>query len=68
MDQPKSIQARADRPLQVVHFDLFGPCKHSSFVFPDIFNDDNKVAPLFNVVLPDTFNDDSNETLLFNVV
>ena len=31
MDQPKSIQARADRPLQVVHFDLFGPCKHSSF-------------------------------------
>jgi hypothetical protein len=31
MDQPKSIETRADRPLQVVHFDLFGPCKHSSF-------------------------------------
>ena len=31
MDQPKSNSTRADRPLQVVHFDLFGPCKHPSF-------------------------------------
>ena len=31
MDQPKSNPKRADRPLQVVHFDLFGPCKHPSF-------------------------------------
>ncbi len=31
MDQPKSIEIRADRPMQIVHFDLFGPCKHSSF-------------------------------------
>jgi hypothetical protein len=31
MDQPQSNTKRADRPLQVVHFDLFGPCKHPSF-------------------------------------
>ncbi len=31
MDQPKSNSTRADRPLQVVRFDLFGPCKHPSF-------------------------------------
>ena len=31
IDQPKSNPTRADRPLQIVHFDLFGPCKHSSF-------------------------------------
>ena len=31
MDQPKSNPQRADQPLQVVHFDLFGPCKQPSF-------------------------------------
>jgi hypothetical protein len=31
IDQPKSNPMRADRPLQIVHFDLFGPCKHASF-------------------------------------
>ena len=31
MDQPKSKATRADRPLQVIHFDLFGPCIHPSF-------------------------------------
>ena len=31
MDQPESLQARADCPLQVAHFDRFGLCKHSSF-------------------------------------
>jgi hypothetical protein len=30
IDQPKSNPMRADRPLQIVPFDLFGPCKHSS--------------------------------------
>ena len=30
MDQPKSNATRVDRPLQVIHFDLFGPCKHPS--------------------------------------
>ena len=31
LDQPKSIPDRAEHPLQVVHFDLFGPCKQPSF-------------------------------------
>jgi hypothetical protein len=31
MDQPQLNPKRADRPLQVVHFDLFGQCKHPSF-------------------------------------
>ena len=31
MDQPKTNQQRADKPLQVVHFDLFGPIKQTSF-------------------------------------
>ena len=31
MDQPKSNPTRADQPLQVVHFDIFGPCKNPSF-------------------------------------
>ena len=31
IDQPKSNPTRADRPLQLVHFDIFGPCKHPSF-------------------------------------
>ena len=29
-------------------------------ILPTIFNDDNNVVALFNVVVPDTFNDDNN--------
>ena len=29
IDQPKSNSTRAERPMQIVHFDLFGPCKPS---------------------------------------
>jgi len=31
MDLPKSNPHQSDQPLQVVHFDLFGPCKWPSF-------------------------------------
>ena len=30
-DQPKSNSTRADSPMQIIHFDLFGPCKNPSF-------------------------------------
>ncbi len=31
LDQPSSNPTRAERPMQIVHFDLFGPFKQSSF-------------------------------------
>jgi len=31
LDQPSQNLTRAQNPLQVVHFDLFGPCKQASF-------------------------------------
>jgi hypothetical protein len=29
IDQPKSNSTLGERPMQIVHFDLFGPCKSS---------------------------------------
>ena len=31
LDQPSANPSRAQSPMQIVHFDLFGPCKQSSF-------------------------------------
>ncbi len=31
LDQPKPILTRAEHPMQIIHFDLFGPCKQPSF-------------------------------------
>jgi hypothetical protein len=44
LDQPSSNPTRAERPMQIVHFDLFGPCKQSSFAghsYCGVFVDDH---------------------------
>ena len=44
LDQPLPNPNRAQRPMQIVHFDLFGPCRHSSFAghsYCAVFVDDH---------------------------